>query len=153
MVSLFMQHGIAPEQVVNFVPVQHKNEKGDVEVSMYPEHRERKYDEHAELRRMEEFDRRIQVAMDKEKALKDTSSDIEGVKKDISELKEMFAAVLKTLEKPKKVKETDPAKMKYMAFKKWCSDRGHLLQKGEIKEDIILKLEAKEHVKESPDGS
>jgi len=49
-------------------------------------------------------------------------------------------ALLEKESKPKKTKESDPRKMKYMAFKKWCKENGHDLQKGEDREELIVNL-------------
>ncbi len=144
MVNLFVNKGIQPEQVVNFVPVSVPTENGQEKTVMYPEEHERKFDEHKEHRRMEEFERRIQEGVEKEEKrlsaekdqmAKEKDSEISGLKDEVSELKVMLEKLLEA-QKPKP-KETDPLKMKYMAQKKWLKDRGVELNKGDDADHLV----------------
>lgn len=148
-IKLLQANQINPMEVMEWEQVPVKDAKGNTSLQNYPKRIEPKYSEEDIMRRDAEMERRLEDAAVKankeaaEKALKaeEKANDLEG---QVSQLAEQVAQLTQALlqqQKPKKPKETDPSKMKYMAFKKWCKDRGHELQKGEDKEALIAKLE------------
>jgi hypothetical protein len=153
MVTICQAQGIQPQELVKFVPVVQKTPTGD-KIEMYPEAKERVYDEQKELRRNEEFERRIQEGIDKEKAEKEATakkqeSEIQSLKSDMDELKGMFKQLVDVVQEKKvsreiKPKETDPLKMKWMSQRKWLKDRGIELNKGDDAKKLIAEQLAKE---------
>lgn len=146
MVTICQAQGIQPQELVKFVPVIQKTPHGD-KIEMYPEAKERVYDEQKELRRNEEFERRIQEGIDNDKADKEAAakkqeSEIQSLKSDMDELKGMFKQLVDVVQEKKvsretKPKETDPRKMKFMQFRAWAKKRGVEVPKGANRQEII----------------
>jgi len=155
MIRIFEAAGVAPEQVVNFVPAIVETPQGD-KVVMHPETHERKYDEHKEHRRMEEMERRIQEGVEKDRAEKEAltakanKKEIDGIKSDISELKDMFRQVLTQMatSPPEKQKAETLETMHWKKFQKMAKDIGETWTTKEPRGPIIAKLEARENVEE-----
>lgn len=146
-IKLLQANQVDPMAVIEWQEVRVTDEKGNVQVQHHPKRREPKYDETAELRRDEEMQRRLDEATAKETAAQDKTRQLETqlkeLTKQVSTLTEIvIQQVQKPAKKPTKPKviETDPAKMKYMAFKKWCAERNYELKKGEDRTQVIAQL-------------
>jgi len=149
MVGLFISQGIKPEQVVDFAPVVQKTPNGD-KVEMYPVTKERIYDEGKELRRMEEFERRIESGIEADKKEKEAqTSDLTSLKAEFNELKGLMQQVLEAMPKPKS-EVTDLNKIHWKKFQKMAKDAGMEWTTKDDRTPIIAKLEAKD---ESVSGS
>lgn len=143
LVEILLDRDVKPNEIIDFVAVNVKTPDGDKQV-VVPDQKDRKERSDLEItRRAEEFERRIEAATEKArieeeaKLRKAHDSEVSDLRKQIKDLTEMVKTLAQ--DRPKE-KETDPAKMKYMAFKKWCKDRGHDLQKGEDKAELIKRL-------------
>jgi hypothetical protein len=142
-IKLLQANQVNPMEVIEWEQVQVQDEKGNTTIQNHPKRVQPQHSEHELLKREEEMQKRLDEATENEKASNEKANVLETQMKALADQVEMLTkALLEKESKPKKTKESDPHKMKYMAFKKWCKDRGHELQKGENKEDIIAKLEA-----------
>ena len=148
-IKLLQANQINPMEAIEWEQIQVKDEKGNISIEHYPKRKEPQYSEADIMKRDAEMEQRLQDAAAKanEEAIKKASKRTNDLEGKVDQLADQVAALTQALlqqqEKKNKPKETDPHKMKYMAFKKWCKDRGHELQKGEDRDELIAKLEAK----------
>lgn len=151
MVNLFIQHNIQPSQVVDFVPVHVRTEDGGSKIVMEPEVKERTYDEAAELRRQEEFEKRIEAAKEEaeREAERKNSSQIDDLRAQNKELKAMLLELRDMVQKgntppttfpeePEAVTDYDAMKMPQL--KKLAKERGLTIPVTTKKAEIIDKL-------------
>ena len=124
MVNILVAAGKSPEEVTKWVPLIVTTPEGQKTV-MVPEEKERKYDEAKELRRNEEFEKRIQAAVEKDEKEKQerlTQQDakITSIEKDLHELKEMMGKLVEVVaQKPTQKREKKPETLETMHWKKF----------------------------------
>ena len=150
MVTIFQSNNLTPEQIVNFVPVQVPTPDGGQKIVMYPEERERKENEAKDERRMAEFQRRIEEGVEKDKAEK--ANEVQSLKAEIHELKDMFSQVLESLKKPEKKKvekEETLENMQWKKFQKLAKSVGVDWTTRAPRDDVIAILRAQDNVKEA----
>ena len=146
LVDVAMNAQLTPEQVAKFVTVRFNTPQGEVTQS-FPEEKQPTRTEQEEHRRMEIFEQRIEAAAEKvrEEEARKAAEAAKKAQSEVQELKEQIAELTKLLTSGQvsreTKKETDPHKMKFMAFKKWCKDKGYDLKKGEKREEVIAYLE------------
>lgn len=143
-IKLLEANQINPNEAIEWEQVAIKDEKGNTIFQAHPKRVNPSYSEADLLKREEVMQKNLEeAAAREEEANKKTDSLEAQVKALAKQNEELMQAMSDLLGKKKPEKETDPLKMKYMAFKKWCKEHGHDLQKGEDREELIAKLEAK----------
>ena len=144
-IKLLEANQIHPSAAIEWEQVPIQNEKGETIYQAHPKRVQPSYSEADLLKREEVMQKNIEEAAAREEESNKKAKSLESQVKDLAKQNAELMEAMKELvgKKPaKKEKETDPRKMKYMAFKKWCKDHGHDLQKGEDREELIDKLEA-----------
>jgi hypothetical protein len=156
MVDIFQRSGFTPEQIVDFVPVQVPDGDGTTtKTVMYPEQHERKFDEHKEHKRMEEFERRIadateaenkRMAEEKAKMEQEKNAEISGLKSEVEELKALMKQMLERgiQNETPNAKTDDPMKMHWKSFQKLAKEAGIEWSTKDPRGPVIEKLEAQD---------
>lgn len=143
-IKLLQANQINPMEAIDWEQVPIKDEKGSVTYQSHPKRTEPKYSEADILKREEMMQKNLEEAAAREEETSKKADSLEAqVKALAKQNEELMTAMSELLGKKKPEKETDPRKMKYMAFKKWCKEHGHDLKKGEDRDELIAKLEAK----------
>jgi len=144
-IKLLQANQINPLQAIEWEKIPIEDEKGNVTYQSHPKRIMPSYSEAELLKREETMQKNLEEAAAREEESSKKAESLEGQVKELAKQNAELMEAMKELigKKPdKKGKETDPRKMKYMSFKKWCKDHGHDLQKGEDREELIVKLEA-----------
>jgi len=149
-VKLIEANGLNIQDYIEFEPVNVRKADGGTFQKWVPKRVMPKRPENYDQLRDAEMERRLESAAEQVK-----KEEMEAVKSLKAEVSEWKALVFKLAEMQQsqlektavveeithKRQETDPHKMKYMAFKKWCKERGYELKKGENREEVIAHIE------------
>ena len=150
MVNLYIAAGIKPEQVTEYMPVKVKDANGDEKVVMYPEEKERAYDEQKEHKRMELFEQRIaeateaenkRMAAEKSELEKKKDSEINILKSELEDMKEMMQRLLESKEVPRETKK-GLQDMHWKSFQKAAKEAGIEWTTKDPREPVIAQIEA-----------
>jgi len=147
-IKLLQANQVNPMNAIEWEQIPIEDEKGNVTYQAHPKRTTPSYSEADLLLREETMQKNLEEAAAREEESNKKADSLESQVKDLAkqnkELMEAMGELIgKKKEKKTVEKETDPLKMKYMAFKKWCKDHGHDLQKGEDRGELIAKLEGK----------
>ena len=150
-IKLIEANNLNVQDYIEFEPVNITKADGGTSQKWVPKRIMPKRPENYDQLRDAEMERRLESAAEQVK--KEEMEAVKSLKAEVSELKSLVFKLAEMqqsqLEKTAEVKEVtvsapkeiDPHKMKYMAFKKWCKERGYELKKGEKREEVIAYLE------------